>query len=102
MSRTVQLTKPIITHQGELAALELKEPTARCFFEFNEPFKIRMHEGRVDFDYDNKAMLGFLAEMSGVDMILLQSLIAKDYLNARTTATDMILGVAGSENPTSP
>jgi hypothetical protein len=102
MSRTVQLNKPLTTHAGQTVALELKEPTARSFFEYNEPFKILMKDGRVDFDYDNKAMLGFLADMSGVDQIILKDLAAKDYLAARTVATDLILGVAGDENPIEP
>jgi hypothetical protein len=102
MSRTVTLTKTLETHGGKITALELKEPTARSFFEYNEPFKILMKDGRVDFDYDNKAMLGFVADMSGVDLLILKDLAAKDYLSARTVATDLILGVAGDENPIEP
>jgi len=95
----IKLSKTLQTHKGEVNTLELKEPTARAFFDYDEPFKMKVKDGRVEFEYNNASMLNFIAQMSGVDMLILKDLPAKDYLAARVGATDLILGVA-AENPT--
>ncbi len=101
MATTVKLSKSLQTHKGEINELELNEPTARAFFDYAEPFKMKIKDGRVEFEYNNVSTLNFMAQMSGVDMLILKDLPAKDYMAARVAVTDLILGVAG-ESPTAP
>ncbi|MCW2284907.1 phage tail assembly protein [Rhodoblastus acidophilus] len=98
---TVNLSRPLMTHKGQVTSLELREPLAGSFFDHAEPFKIRVKDGRVDFDYDNAAMMRFLADMCGHDVTVLRGLAARDYMTVRTAVTDIILGLTGTEeNPT--
>ena len=69
MSKTVTLSKALVTHKGEMKELTLKEPSARCFVQHGEPFTIRFVDGKLEIDYSksNDSMMKFLADMSGVD-----------------------------------
>ncbi len=96
---SVTLTKPLTTHKGAVSTLELSEPTAKSFVTAGEPFKVRVKDDAISIDYDNRAMMAFLADMTGVDTLLLESLSAKDYVALRTKATNVIMGLAGSEDP---
>lgn len=102
-TETVTLSKPIKTHDGEIASITLKEPSARSFFSHGEPFKVRVVSDesgdRVEFDYNNAVLKHFLADMSGHDDLVLAQLRASDYTLLRQRAVNMIVGVAGS-NPT--
>jgi hypothetical protein len=102
-SITVTLKTSIKTHAGDTSTLTLKEPKARSFFEHGEPFKTRViTEGetdRVEFDYAHKVLALFLQDMTGIDTAILGSIVASDYFALRNAATNLILGVAGS-NPT--
>jgi tail assembly chaperone E/41/14-like protein len=99
-----KLSSPIKTHNGEVSEVKLKEPTARSFFSHGEPFKVKVlsddkGESLVDFDFNNAVFAKFLADMTGLDDIVLSSLRAVDYVQLRTRASHMIIGVAGT-NPT--
>ena len=100
---TVTLSTPINTHDGEKASITLKMPRARSFFSHGEPFRVRVvTEGeatRVEIDYNHSIFAKFLSDMSGLDEGLLGNITALDYYALRSGATDLILGVAGS-NPT--
>ena len=100
---TVTLTTPIKTHDGEKSTITLREPKARSFFEHGEPFKMRViSEGdkdRVEFEYNHKILAKFLTDMSGIDDLTLGSVSASDYFLLRNAATNLIIGIAGS-NPT--
>ena len=97
----VTLTTPIKTHDGEVTTLKLREPKARSFFEHGEPFKMRViSEGdkdRVEFDYNHKILAKFLSDMTGIDDITLGSVTASDYFLLRNAATNLIIGIAGSD-----
>ena len=98
---TVSLTTPITTHSGPTSTITLKEPKARSFFEHGEPFKMRvLSEGdkdRVEFEYNHKILAKFLSDMSGIDDITLGSVSASDYFLLRNAATNLIIGIAGSD-----
>ena len=98
-SLKVPLSGKLLTHKGLVKELELKAPKARAFAKFGEPFKVRHVKDSVEIDYSNDSMLNFLADMSGVDIILLGDLDASDYRNVRDQATPLIMGLAG-DHPT--
>lgn len=105
---TVTLSKPIKTHDGELSTLMLREPTARCFLEYGEPFKTKVGtdasgKDTLDFEYDYKVFGKFLVDMLGgkIDDLLLGTIRAVDFYILRNKATQLILGIAGA-NPTEP
>ena len=98
----VKLSRPVKTHDGEASEIKLKEPTARSFFTHGEPFKVKVStddkgEFRVDFDFNNSILAKFLADMTGLDDLVLSSLRAVDYVQVRTRAAHMIIGVAGTD-----
>lgn len=102
-TETVTLSRPIKTHSGEVSEIKLKEPTARSFFSHGEPFKVKVltddNGSTVDFEFFNSVFAKFLTDMSGLDDIVLGGLRAVDYVNLRSRAAHMIIGVAGV-NPT--
>jgi hypothetical protein len=109
MTTTFSLSKPFKTHDGELTTLTLRAPTARSFIKHNEPFKIRWiadasGDRTPEVEYSNSSMVHFLADMivEKVDDLMLGNLSAFDYMRLRGVATDIILGVAGTDNPTVP
>ncbi|MBO0123959.1 phage tail assembly protein, partial [Streptococcus pneumoniae] len=93
----VTLSKPLKTHGGEVTTITLKEPTARSFFDHGEPFKVRVISDdsgdRIDFDFNNAVCKKFLADMSGIDDLLLATLRASDFIALRSRAAQMIMGV---------
>ena len=98
---TVKLVKSITTHKGELSEIVLREPTAGAFVKFGQPFKVRVKGDDFELDFEDKATMGFLAECSGIDEILLRDLSARDYMKCRTALAHLVLGIAG-ESPTAP
>lgn len=103
-TQIVKLSRPIKTHSGEVSEITLKEPTARSFFTHGEPFKVKVltddkGESLIDFEFFNSIIVKFLADMSGLDDIVLSGLRAVDYVSLRARAAHMIIGVAGT-NPT--
>ena len=103
--RTVTLSKPLTTHDGEVTTLKLKEPTARLFFQHGEGFKMKVTRDEqteavsVDFDFNNTVFAKYLSDMTGLDDIVLGKLRAADFMTLRSRAAQMIIGVAGT-NPT--
>jgi hypothetical protein len=101
-TQTIKLSRSIKTHDGEVTEIKLKEPTARSFFTHGEPFKVKVttddkDETRVDFDFNNAVVAKFLADMTGLDDLLLSSLRAVDYVRLRSQAAHLIIGVAGTD-----
>lgn len=97
MSTSVKLSAPLLTHKGQIDTIDLKEPTAKSFIEHGEPFRVTVKDGTVNVDFFNKSMAGFLFDMTGIDVLLLQGLAAKDYMTLRTRAVDMIMGLVGDD-----
>ena len=98
-SSTVELSQSILTHKGETKTIELKEPTAKSFIDHGEPFKVSVRDGAVNVDFNNKPMAAFLADMTGIDPVLLSGLMARDFLTLRSKAVDLIMGLTGSDDP---
>ena len=103
---TFNLSKPLKTHSGDVSVFTLSEPTARSFIKWGEAFKLRWttdakDQRQLDIEYNNAVMANFLTDMIDpkIDDIILGALSAGDYMRLRTVATDIILGVAGNENP---
>ena len=98
---TVTLSTPIKTHNGEVSTITLKEPLARSFFDHGECFKMRVitegDDSRVEFDYNHKIFAKFLMDMTGIDDGLLGNMKASDYFLVRNAATNLIVGVAGTD-----
>lgn len=99
--KTVSLIKPIVTHKGEVSELTLREPTAGAFVKHGQPFKVRVKDGDFELDFFDKPTMGFLAECSGHDELVLSALSARDYMKARTALAHLVLGIVG-ENPIQP
>jgi hypothetical protein len=103
-TRTVTLSRPLKTHDGDVTSLKLTEPTARLFFQHGEGFKMKVTRDEqtdavsVDFDFNNTVFGKYLADMTGLDDIVLGKLRAADYMHLRTQAAHMIVGLTG-ENP---
>jgi Phage tail assembly chaperone proteins, E, or 41 or 14 len=100
---TVTLSRPVKAHGGEISEIKLKEPTARSFFQHGEAFKVKVTTddagaSNVEFEYNNAIMAKFLSDMAGLDDIVLSTLRASDYMQLRTRAAYMIIGVSG-QNP---
>jgi hypothetical protein len=98
---TITLKAPLLTHSGEVTSLTLKEPKARSFFEHGEPFKMRViTEGeseRIEFEYNHKVLGKFLSDMCGLDELILGKISASDYFSIRNAATNLIIGIAGTD-----
>ncbi|MDB4872407.1 MAG: hypothetical protein JWL97_3411 [Gemmatimonadales bacterium] len=103
-ARTITLSKPLTTHDGEVTTLKLKEPEARLFFKHGEGFKMKVTRDEqteavsVDFEFNNAVFGKYLADMTGLDDIVLGKLRAADYMHLRTQAAHLIVGLTG-ENP---
>ena len=96
---SIKLSKRIETHKGPVSELEIGEVTARSFVQHGQPFKIRTKDGEFEIDFEDKATMGFLADATGHDALVLSALTAPDYMKARVALAHSILGIAG-ESPT--
>lgn len=88
MARTVLLSKPLLTHQGEITKLELRDLTARDMVEMRvSPTSVAVHTEGVGnsrvtnqkFDVRYDIAMGYLTRLSGVDEIILGALPARDF-----------------------
>lgn len=87
MPKTITLTKPLTTHDGERTTLVLRDPTAGDFAALNRlPFEIeRKGEGDAatsKLTLDFKFGLKWLAALTGVDEILLSKMNKSDFMTA--------------------
>ncbi|MGY3514173.1 hypothetical protein [Bradyrhizobium lupini] len=111
-TETFTLSRPLKTHNGDVLALTLQEPTAGAFVDYGEPFTLKPRKGDngeadgVTFVYDNnKAFMRFLVDMiaeKGVDDLVLKSLSASDFQRLRGIATNIILLGVPDKNFTAP
>lgn len=99
--KTLKLSRPLQTHRGLVEELEFREPLAGCFFDHDNPFDwVRRSDGTTVLEYHNKAVFHFIANMTGVDIVLLRGMSAKDFTQARDIVFETVIGLVGSENPT--
>jgi|APCry1669193181_1035450.scaffolds.fasta_scaffold247236_2 hypothetical protein len=110
-TETFKLSTPLKTHSGEISEIVLKEPTAKAFLEHGEPFTMKpqyngegAHEGSLFVFDNNKAMMGFLSEMTvpRIDDIILSGMSASDFRIIRYVAANIIFGGVQSKDPTVP
>lgn len=95
------LSKPLVTHQGPVTEIELKELTAASFMKHAEPFRLSFDADSkpVFSDWNSKACVGFISDMTGFDEIVLKALSARDFFELRHALVSVIFGGAGRENP---
>ena len=91
------LTTPLKTHDGEINELKLKYPRARSFIRIGVPFTNvveRTDDGatRTSLNFDAKRMMNFVADMSGVDDIVLGNMEGEDVMPLFYTLTAMLSG----------
>jgi hypothetical protein len=96
-TETFTLSRPLKTHNGEVIELKLREPRAGAFVRYNDPFKVKPLRDAAgepegfEYEFNNKQMLQFLAEMTGIDDLLLQDMSASDFMRLRVAAANLIL-----------
>lgn len=101
MSRTIELSKSLTTHKGEIKSITLREPSAKQFFTHGEAFKVRainMPDGsqNLEFDYNMQTLRKWLLDLcDGVNEIELDDLSPTDLYSLRNAITDMVLGTVG-------
>jgi hypothetical protein len=104
-TQSFTLSAPLKTHSGEVIELKLKEPHAGALVKYNDPFKvkpIKSDDGETqgfEFEFNNKPMMQFLSEMTGVDEILLSNLSASDFMRVRVVAANIVLMGISDKNP---
>jgi hypothetical protein len=103
-----KLSKPLLTHSGELSELTLTEPTARLFVANGSPFtvinKINPDGSQtISVDYDDAKMVKFLAGMiePKVDDLIINNVRGVDYIKLRERVVGQLLELAGT-NPSQP
>jgi len=103
MSTTFKLSEPLKTHDGDVTELKLKTPRAGLIVKHNDPFKVRRSPDGDGFEYefDNKSMMAFATEMTGIDDLLLSDLLVTDFINLRQAIVNIILRVVPDRNPSS-
>lgn len=101
---TFTLSGPLKTHDGDVRELKLKEPKAKLFVKYDDPFKLlpsKSGEDFLEFFFNNVSMLHFLADMTGIDELILEELPTSDYYHLRQAAANIILGAVPDKNPSS-
>ncbi|MDI4236798.1 hypothetical protein OZ411_28705 [Bradyrhizobium sp. Arg237L] len=105
MSDTFSLSFPLKTHDGDVTELKLKAPRAGALVKYNDPFQLKPiknengeQEG-FEFVFNNKAMMQFLSDMTGIDDLLLADMSASDFMRLRGVAANMILTAVPDKNP---
>lgn len=110
-TETFKLSRPLKTHSGEVSEITMREPTGKSFIDHGEPFTLKPRvdaNGEPDgvlIEYtNNKAMMGFIADMiePRVDDLVLQGIGASDYQRLRAIAANIILAGVQDKNPTEP
>jgi hypothetical protein len=104
-TQTFPLSRPLKTHNGEVIELKLKEPRAGAMVKYSDPFKVKPIKGDdggtegFEFEFSNKPMMQFLAEMTGIDEIVLSSMAVSDFMRVRVDAANIILMGISDKNP---
>jgi hypothetical protein len=100
-THTFRLSEPLKTHDGEVMELKLKEPKARLIVKYDDPFSLRPMKDRDDLEYvwNQKAVMAFASDMSGVDELILSDLPVGDYMRLRQEIANIILGLVPDKNP---
>lgn len=80
----ITLSKPIVTHAGNLNELRVSSPAAKFLIKTGVPFEWRTDENDQAFVvYNDRLCMKFLTEMTGRDELELADITAPDWLIAR-------------------
>ena len=102
---TFKLSSPLKTHDGEITEIKLKEPRASSLVKYNDPFKVKPIKDEsgetegFEFEFNNKPMMLFLSDMTGIDDILLSNLSVSDFMRVRLVAANIVLMGISDKNP---
>lgn len=101
MSETFKLSEPLKTHDGEVNELKLKAPRAGLLVKYDDPFKIQPIKDGDGYEYvfNNKAVMQFASEMTGIDDLILQDLSVSDFMKLRSEIARIIVGAVPDRNP---
>lgn len=95
MAKTVPLSKPLETHDGEVSELTLRGLTAADIVRMKKsPFDvIRLDGGEVELRVKYDMMMSYLAELSGLDEIVLGRMSGPDFQKACNVVGDIWNGL---------
>jgi hypothetical protein len=105
ITQTFKLSSPLKTHDGEIAEIKLKEPRAGSLVKYKDPFKVKPikdADGETEgfeFEFNNKPMMQFLSDMTGIDDILLSNMSVSDFMRVRLVAANLVLTGISDKNP---
>lgn len=98
---TVKLRTSLTSHKGVLTEIVFKEPTARLYMKYGDPFRVvSMPDGGAFTDFFNGPLMSFMSEMSDLDAITLEDISSFDFIACRGAVVALCLG-AGVD-PASP
>jgi hypothetical protein len=100
-TQTFTLSQPLKTHDGEVTELKLKAPRAGLLIKYDDPFEVKWNkdDNRFDYIFDNKSMMRFASEMTGVDDLILEDLSVRDFWKLRYEIAGIILETVPDKNP---
>jgi hypothetical protein len=90
----VKLSRPLVTHKGELKELTLREPTARDFIEINKlpvRFKIDAEGGGREVMVDYETLFRWASHLTDIGVDILGTLKKRD-VQSIVEAIQEILG----------
>jgi hypothetical protein len=95
MAKTVPLTKPLKTHDGEVMKLELRGLQANDIVAMKtSPFQvIRREAGDVELIVKYDVMMQYLSRLSGVDDLILGGMDGQDFQRACSVVGDIWNGL---------
>lgn len=96
MTRSITLSKPLKTHDGEVTELKLRDLDARDIVRMREaPFKItqRKDDGGVELEVRYAVMMNYLSLLTGVDDLVLGTMSGQDFQKACSVVGDVWNGV---------
>lgn len=93
--RVVKLTKPIAGHGGTVGELRFAPLTARVLIKNKKlPFThSRDASGRINVDVDYSIAVKYIADLTGLDELVLEQLNTADFGEAILALNEMVYGV---------
>lgn len=98
----VKLTRPILTHSGQLTELRIPEPTARQVRRFGLPYRIIQEVDKNDMTatkkvesvIDEARCAKYIAELCGIDEPLLDQMSAPDFTACMMAVANLTSGLS--------
>lgn len=92
MAKTIQLSKPLKTHAGEVAEITFRDMSAADIVEARiAPYRVieRKDESETHLEYRFDVVMLLAARLSGIDDLVLGGLSAKDFHNATLAVVNL-------------